>query len=275
MLKTVRVLLLVLFFLTAAAFSTLVVYQYTHNDISPPAFDMDTDYLEVSVNDGNQALLQGLRAYDNIDGDVTDRIQVMQVSKLINNTDATVTYLVFDQASNTATCTRTIHYTDYTKPKFGLSKPLTFHLGEAITLMDRLTATDVLDGDITDKILLVDSAVNNRAAGFYRVEVSVTNSAGDTSSLPLTIIVENQDYTSPAITLSEQLIYLPVGSQPDFAQYLYSARDPMAPGRTYTDQVTINDEDVDLNTPGAYEVSYYYTGKSGATATAILTVVVE
>jgi len=274
MLRTIRVILVTLFVLTALGFATLVVYQFTHDDTAPPVITSDSDLLELSVTATEQELKQGLKAYDNMDGDITDRIVVQRISHLVNATDATVTYLVFDNASNAATYQRTLRYTDYQKPRFYLTKALTYNVGETITLRDRLGARDVIDGDLTDSILVSESNASNTVPGYYAITVQVTNSAGDTAVLPLTVTVQNQSVTTPRILLREQLVYVDAGQSVNYASYLLSATDPMLSG-TQNSQVTINDEDADLSTPGVYEVYYYLLGKSGETATAILTVVVE
>ena len=274
MLRTIRVILVTLFVLTALGFATLVVYQFTHDDTAPPVITSDSDLLELSVTATEQELKQGLKAYDNMDGDITDRIVVQRISHLVNATDATVTYLVFDDASNAATYQRTLRYTDYQKPRFYLTKALTYNVGETITLRDRLSARDVIDGDLTDSILVSESNASNTVPGYYAITVQVTNSAGDTAVLPLTVTVQNQSVTTPRILLREQLVYVDAGQSVNYASYLLSATDPMLNG-TQNSQVTINDEDADLSTPGVYEVYYYLLGKSGETATAILTVVVE
>ena len=274
MLRTIRVILVTLFVLTALGFATLVVYQFTHDDTAPPVITSDSNLLELSVTATEQELKQGLKAYDNMDGDITDRIVVQRISHLVNATDATVTYLVFDDASNAATYQRTLRYTDYQKPRFYLTKALTYNVGETITLRDRLSARDVIDGDLTDSILVSESNASNTVPGYYAITVQVTNSAGDTAVLPLTVTVQNQSVTTPRILLREQLVYVDAGQSVNYASYLLSATDPMLSG-TQNSQVTINDEDADLSTPGVYEVYYYLLGKSGETATAILTVVVE
>lgn len=274
MLRTIRVILSVLFVITALAFATVVVYKYTHDDTKPPVITADSDLLEISVSATEQELKAGLKAYDNIDGDVTDRILIQRVSHLVNSTDATVTYLVFDNASNAATYQRTLRYTDYRAPRFALSQALTYNVGETITLRDRLSASDVIDGDITDSILVAESNASNTVPGYYAITVQVTNSAGDTVVLPLTVTVQNQSVTTPRILLREQLVYAEVGEKLNFNTYLLSARDPLENG-TRNSAVTVNADEVDMDTPGVYEVYYYLIGKSGETATAILTVVVQ
>ena len=126
MLRYIRTILVILFILALIGAAALFLYNYTHEDVSPPAFRMDSDLVEVSVSDPDSALLQGLSAYDNVDGDLSAQIRIKDISTLINETDVTVTYIVFDAASNYATCTRTARYTDYKPPRFGLTRPMIF-----------------------------------------------------------------------------------------------------------------------------------------------------
>lgn len=276
MLKYIRVVLVVLFVLALALSGWLFYYNYTHEDIAAPAFVSDADLLEVSVNADRNALCKGLHAYDNMDGDITDRILVQNVSQLINSTDVLVTYLVMDDASNYATYTRTVRYTDYRPPRFVLTKPMFFNAGETITFLDRISATDVRDGDITGRLSLLESTAVNNSPGTYRVVVSVTNRMGDTATLPLTVLVVNQTASMPRLQLSSYLIYLPRGERPDFSEYLEQVVDPLERDQEIPlKNVKINYMQFRPNDPGVYEVYYYYTGQSGETVTAILTVVVE
>ena len=274
LLKTIRILLITVFVLVAAAAGTLVVWHYTHDDISAPVFTSDYELIQVSVRATEEQLCTGLHAYDNVDGDISDRILVKSVSPLINKTDAIVTYLVYDNASNAATYTRTIRYIDYTAPHFALSKPLVYSVGDKITLLDRLTASDGISGDITNRILLTSAKVSNTTEGSYPITVQVTNSAGDTSMLTLTVRVEPLSASAPTLRLTDYLIYIKPGEKVLWSRFIDSVRDPMDPSPS-TSKVIYNAENVDLKTPGTYEAYYYYVGQSGETATVILTVVVE
>ncbi|HOO68221.1 MAG TPA: BspA family leucine-rich repeat surface protein, partial [Bacilli bacterium] len=62
------------------------------------------------------------------------------------------------------------------------------------------TATDTVDGDITNKISIVGS-VNNDIAGTYIIEYEVTNSSGVTTDIKRTVIV--RDTIAPVITISD------------------------------------------------------------------------
>ena len=57
-----------------------------------PVIECPEEVLEISIYDGTQALLTGVTARDDQDGDLTDRVMVGGVSKLIGGDRAKVTW---------------------------------------------------------------------------------------------------------------------------------------------------------------------------------------
>ena len=282
MLRTIRIVLIVVFVLALIWTGFLVVYRYTHDDISAPAFVSDTvrengtDIIEVSVNATREELLQGLHAYDNVDGDISDHIMIRDISQLQNGKDATVTYIVFDASSNYAFYARTVRYTDYQPPHFDLLGPMVFNLGSDFTLLDRIQAFDAIDGEISNRITMRSSTVMRNVAGTYQIEVSVKNSMGDEIFLPLSVIVDRITSKTPTLTLSDYMIYVRRGATPDFQSLITSAVDPLGDGQSHPQDVVINSSAYDPKTPGTYEIFYYYTSAAtGETAQSILVVVVQ
>ena len=278
MLRFVRITLIILFCLALIGAVGLYFYRYTREDTSPPAFRSGTDLLEISVTDPADALLSDLEAYDNVDGNLTDRIRVKSISPLINETDVTVTYIVFDEASNYATCSRTVRYRDYTSPRFNIVQPLIFNVGEAVNFSSSVTVTDLRDGNISGRLKLEESTVISSTPGVYSAVLSATNRMGDTITIPLTIQIIDNSITRPSISLNKYLIYLERGQRQNWRGYLDSVMDPLADTEDKTvpvNKVSFDATRVDSSVPGTYEVYYYYTGKSGEIATTILTVIVE
>ena len=250
-------------------------YARTRVDRTPHVISCEEGVLEVSVRADRSELLRGVTARDDRDGDLTDQIMVEHVSSLTGVDTARITYVVFDSSDNAATCSRTIRYTDYQKPRFRLTAPLRYYVGDTITLLDRLTAVDVIDGDLQEKIRLTASNLTNTLAGTYHVTVQVTNSLGDTSVLPLTILVDSgSGYLTPEIRLTEYLLYLNAGSRFDPGAYIQSITDPGAENQNVGREKAEIFSEVDPNTPGTYEVVYSYTGFGGREGKTILTVVV-
>lgn len=108
--------ILALFILTLLAFCGLRIYRRLTVDVTPPVITCSTDSIDVSVTAGEEALLQGVMASDDRDGDLTDQILIKGVSPSLTDSSAQVTYIVFDSANNMATVTRTVRYTDYEAP---------------------------------------------------------------------------------------------------------------------------------------------------------------
>ena len=277
MLKYVRIILIVLFVLALAGAGGLYFYAYTHEDTSPPAFRCDSELVEVSVKDPAQALLQGLYAYDNVDGDLTAKIRVKEVSTLINATDVTVTYIVFDEASNYATYSRTARYLDYAPPRFHLARPMIFNVGQTVSFRDAISVTDLREGNISGRLKLEESTVISNTPGTYRARLSASNRMGDTIYLPLTVQIIDSSISRPTINLTDYLIYVEQGERVYPRHYIESVSDPMSEDMEHAIsryKVSVNDKNLDSSTPGVYEIYYYYTGISGEVATVILTVVV-
>ena len=278
MLRYVRIVLVLLFCLALAGAVGLYFYRYTHEDTSPPAFRSGTDLLEISVRDPDSTLLDQLWAYDNVDGDLSSRIRVKNISTLINETDVNVTYIVFDEASNYATYSRTVRYVDYAPPKFGLVGPMIFNVGEQVNFGGTVTVTDQRDGDISGRLKLEESTVVTGVPGTYSVKLSATNRMGSEIWLPLSVQIIDNSFSRPQITLKQYLIYAKVGEKLNFRDYLDEVKDPLSedPEKTISIyRVTINSSGVDSSVPGVYEAYYYYTGISGEITTVILPVIVE
>ena len=272
--KQLKICLICLFVLVSVAFGLLYGYDRLMVDHTPPQILCDGAPLEVSAGADEQELCRGLQATDDRDGDLTDRIMVRWVSNLTGNNSAVVSYVVFDAASNFCTYSREVFYTDYEKPRFSLSQPLIYHVNEAVTLNDRLSAWDVLDGDISGRIRVVSTSMTNTVEGEYPLSVQVTNSTGDTAALTLTVAVRNYTSRHPVIRLTDYLIYTEQGSE------LHDPRNYIAEALTREDGEAIAPENiqvsghVDTSIAGCYEITYSYLNSENLSYSVILTVVV-
>lgn len=268
--RTIKQVLIILLVLLAAGHIVTNIYQGSSDRKDPPTISCPSEILEVSAGDDETALLAGISASDPQDGDLTDRVIVGGISKLISKDTAKVTFLVFDSDDNMGMCVRFIRYTDYQRPQFSINEPLIYTSTDNVNLLDRLSATDVVDGDITDRIR-VSTLSSTDNSEIHNITIQVTNSVGDTAWLQLPVMVQQTDSARPVISLNSYLAYLDVGS--DF--------DPMA----YVDSVTVDQtpidvsnvsivSDVDTSTADTYRVTYTYNS-NGSVGTAILTVVVQ
>ena len=275
--RNLQIIVVTVFLVVSIIFSVFFCYDRLAVDHTAPQIISDGVPLHISVNASDRELCAGLTAYDDTDGDITDRIIVRRISRLSGANSAYVYYAVFDSSSNYCVFNRTIYYTDYCKTRFSLSQPLSFTPNSVITLEDRLSAYDVIDGDISNRIRLSSVSVSNTEPGEYPITVQVTNSSGDTSSISLTVLIENVTSRHPTITLSEYIHYVTYGdslTEETLRSLIVGASESSSGYAVDAEDIVISGE-VDTTTRGSYSVTYSYTNAQGLTRFVILNVVVD
>lgn len=277
------------------------------NDTVGPSIEMDNSQIEVSVKDPKVKLLRGMTATDARDGDVTDNLVIENISEFVAENVRTVTYAAFDRDNNVTKATRSMVYTDYVPAVFSLSSSLNFNVGvNQQSILDAIHVMDAIDGDISEQVRFsTSSVINLDTAGDYKVVVEVTNSAGDTFSLPLTVTInESAVYgAAPKIRLSSYLVYTKVGHPIDPREYIsgatqrnvfYAATEEEGTYRVDTSEMTreekaaFKEKDPEVNIdwfeiqdmanynyPGVYEIQYNLSDGEGNRGRVLLTVVVE
>ena len=258
----------ILFVFVLLAFAACQVYLRVFVDRTPPVISCDSEVLNAQVGAGEHTLLQGVTATDDKDGDLSKQVMVKSITPLITDNTAKITYIVFDSADNMATYTRTIRYTNYEKPHFSLHEPLIYPVGSNVPVLERLTARDTIDGNLSSNIRITAQNITSSYEGIYNITAQVSNSMGDVETLPLKVIISNASATTPQITLTDYIVYLDKGSAFNPYNYIESVqtRDGIP---TSADYVQV-DSPVDTDKPGVYDVSYLYE-----TYTVYLTVVVK
>lgn len=263
-----------------AAFQGYLALSRSAQDHIGPEITFDSQQIQVSVKDSEDALLKGVTAMDDRDGDVTNLVVVEGISKISSDHTVKVTYAAFDAAGNVTKAQREVSYSDYRSPRFQLSQPLVFQSGSSFDVFGYIHAEDLVDGSLDNRIKATlvggDSAIT--AEGMHQVEFRVTNSMGDAVSLTLPVEVCPSGVYRGTVTLRENLVYLKVGSTFEPMDYLqqYQVGESTY---TYFDgaydiSVTIGGDMVDTSVPGVYSVSY--TVSDGVnTGYTRLTVVVE
>jgi hypothetical protein len=249
--------------LAAACLGVWICYQ-TLNDLrtdnTPPEIVVEDRVPELSVRDSAETLLQGVTARDAVDGDVTDSLVVESIRLLRQDGTVTVTYAAFDGSGNVSKKTREALYTDYESPRFSLNRALLFGQ-KSYDLLSVITASDMLDGDITGRIraTALDEVVTDYN-GTYRVRFQVTNTLGDTVDLVLPVEVYTPGNMEANMTLTEYLVYLTDGDSFNARDYLGEltvGRETVTLGRNLPDtmKLTVSGK-VDTGVPGVYVVDY-------------------
>ncbi len=264
--RRLKILIVLFFAVVLVIFGVTRVREQLTSDYDPPQITADTDTLYLSVGAPEEEYLVGMTAYDEKDGDVTDTLVVVSKTKFSSKGTLRVNYAAFDNNSNVGTYTREVTYTDYHSPHLSLTSPLRYIEGS--TRVDYLTAfraEDCMDGNITTKIRVSsgDKEVVSDVLTTVPITVQVTNSAGDTTTIEFTARYESYtDYSQPAPSLSNYIIYANVGSvRPDLRARINgvwssgSVRRFEATNYSFTD-ISVDDSGVDYNTPGVYPITY-------------------
>lgn len=275
---------IILFIIAVALFVLFRVREMSLQDRSGPEIAMGANSISVSIHDPETKLLEGITAADRKDGDVTGSLVVENMSTFLRPGTRLVRYAAFDNDMHVSRAEREMTYTDYRRPEFSITQPLVFNSGNT-KLLDNVTVSDCLDGDLTDSIkILSDSELLVDVAGDYQVRLQAANSAGDVAALPVTITIrEGQNSSEPQIRLDNYVIYLNPGDEFDpyslitevsIGNTLYDLEegegtygvedlDPEVPIVVGTEQIEVSGMP-DTSAPGNYTVTYSMTITAGS-----------
>lgn len=271
--KYVRIIVILLFIVSAAAYGLGVVKERREEDPTMPSITSDRETVEVSVRYEEADLLAGLTAYDEKDGDLTSEILVGEFSQFIEDGICNITYVVFDSSNQAARLSRRVQFTDYESPKFTLSEPLVFPVGNSQSASDRVGATDLLDGNISTLVKQTASTIDYRTAGAYTISVEVTNSFGDVEEETLPVHIVEPSRQALEIGLSDTIVYVKKGEQFQPRQYIESLEDNYG-GALDTELIEVS-SNVDMEKEGCYEVHYQAENENGQIGETWMTVIVR
>lgn len=281
--KKKHYILVAILVLTVATFLGYRAVMATVRDSQSPEISVPEGTLELTMAATEKELLQGITASDKRDGDVTASLIVEKIGNVGADHTATVTYAAFDTAGNVAKASRKVQFTDYTSPRFALSRPLVFAAGSNFDLLSFVKAEDVIDGDISHRVRAtnLDGGVIT-TQGTYNVLLQVTNSLGDTAELTVPVEVQAAGLYDATVTLTDHLVYLKTGESFDPEDYLERftmGRNPVSLQGVIPSYIDVKTEgQVDTAVPGTYVVCYTVTSQKDDvknTAYTKLIVVVE
>jgi hypothetical protein len=175
------------------------------------------------------------------------------------------TYLITHYAVNSlgvvAYVNRTLNVRDVANPTISLIGDATMNITTQQGFIDPgATATDEQDGDLTSSIVVTDN-IDYTKLGTYTVTYTVSDAAGNTSSTTRSVVLT--DDTPPVITLNGDSSVIHEATQ---------AYDDA--GATAIDNIDgdisnniVTTSNVDINTPGIYNVTYTAEDNSGNSTT--------
>ena len=232
-------------------------------DTKAPQINISSGVQQASVLAPKETLLQGVTAKDDTDGDVTASLVVESV-RMDSDGNATVSYAAFDRAGNVAKASRQVQYTDYESPRFSLTGPLLFSQNSSADVLSRIRVTDLVDGDITRRVRATSLSEDSLSSiGTHEIALRVTNSMGDTAELTLPVEIYSPGAYQASLSLTDYLIYLPVGAAFNPKDYLGSFKigeeDTSLKNGIPRDLSLQTSGTVDTHIPGVYSVDYTVT----------------
>ncbi|MGB1243582.1 MAG: immunoglobulin-like domain-containing protein, partial [Chitinophagales bacterium] len=171
--------------------------------IDDPFNPTDIDGIVVTAEVEIGALWEdpGFVAFDNVDGLITDKVEVMGTVDLENIGDYTVTYTVTDNAGNITTITRIVEVRDTTEPNISIIGPIpaTAQCGGNYIEFGA-NAFDDIDGALTSEIVIqvfYEDGVEyeeicTSQAGKYIVRYTVTDLSGNIAVAERLVIVQGE-----------------------------------------------------------------------------------
>ncbi len=275
--------LLVFLAVVLAFFAGYRIWKKSATDTRPPVISFEPGVFEISVQDGTDVMLKGITVTDDHDGDVSASLMIEKIGVINEEHEFVVTYAAFDSSGNVSKARRTLRYTDYHSPRFSLRSPLLYPYGRDVDIVNRVNATDMIDGDISHRIkATVISEVAVSSEGVHDMLFRVTNSMGDTVELIMPAEIYPTGKYNAELLLTEYLIYVPVGENFDARDYLHYFKyddtsvflgSALPPAYRLTTR-----GNVDTSIPGVYPVSYtlsYSEDRITYTACSKLIVIVE
>lgn len=260
--KRVNILLLLILAAAVGLFGCYLFRIHNNLDTVGPVLSIEEGILEISVEDPEDALLQGIRAVDARDGDVTAGILVESVYGINEDNLTTVTYAAFDSAGNVSKIQRQVCYVDYRAPRFELYASPTFAFGSGFDLLECVGASDVLEGDIRRRVhaTLISDTKSIESEGTHQIKLQVTNGLGDVADLLIPVEVYDPEWYVADVELKDYLIYLDKGDRFDARSYLKSfgfRGDIIDLTAGIPAEITVEiDDQVKTRIPGVYEVTY-------------------
>lgn len=211
------------------------LWFYASSDRTVPVIVVPQGNLTYTEGDSTSGLLTGVKATDDVDGDLSAKVRIYNIVKMENGKQAQVTYAVYDSSNNLGKATKVVAYE--TKKKNNSDKK-----------------DDTDDKDKTD----VADADNKEPATTEAPKPEDDMPTGEGYDDPP--LVSNG---APVMRLNTHKIEIPVGGHFYSMDYVETAVDDVDTLEYLYAHMYLEGDAYDVNTPGEYELEYYCLDSSG------------
>jgi len=160
----------------------ILTREIIFKDLESPTIKLNDNLKNVNLCPNDKYIDPGVTAFDNVDGDITDKVEI----KTLHNK---IYYTATDSSGNKKITFRNIKYFDSEIPKIILKGSKKIYVFKDNKYIEKgFTATDNCDGNLTDKVN-INSTLNTSKVGNYKINYSVYDSFGNENSLTREVIV--------------------------------------------------------------------------------------
>ncbi|EJQ92826.1 immunoglobulin-like domain-containing protein [Bacillus cereus] len=178
----------------ATATQTVIVKENEKTPDMEPKLTVPT---ETTINVGDKFNpLSGVKAIDNEDGDITNKVIVDGSVDASKPGTYELTYKVTDSKGHTVTAKQTVTVKQTVVPKdevpvLTVPTEVTIHVGDKYNPLSGVKAIDKEDGDITDKVIHMGE-VDTSKAGNFEVKFLVRDTSGNEVTATQKVIVKDK-----------------------------------------------------------------------------------
>ena len=263
--------------IVAVVLTVLSVLTVTFTDSKGPKITVEQKSITYVNGDDKTSLLDGVSAYDTVDGDVTVSLIVKDITVLNSGDTAKVTYAARDNSNNISEAYRIVTYVDsseyYSEPD------------------DEAMFQEITEGEVTEAEASAENteaqATEEQAEPVEEATEETTEEATEEPKAEEEPTAEEKpqdnkpkanandikkpddktpDDKTPKITLKQKSVNINVGQTFNPSDYIKSKENASS--------ISI-DGAINVMAPGTYPLTFKVTGPDGKTASETLTVVVK
>lgn len=160
----------------------ILTREIVFKDLESPKIKLNDSIKNVNLCPNDKYIDPGVTAFDNVDGDITDKVEV----KTMNNK---IYYTATDSSGNKKIIFRNIKYYDNEIPKISLNGSKKLYVFKDSKYIEKgYIANDNCDGNITDKVK-INSNLDTSKVGNYKINYSIYDNYGNENSLTREVVV--------------------------------------------------------------------------------------